>query len=374
MKEKWQTQLQHTKRLVVKVGTSTIAQPSGELNIERVKSLVEELVESAREREVLLVTSGAIGIGATRLGLFAKPKTIPAKQAAAAVGQGLLMQIYEKFFSEYGKVVAQVLLTRADLGDRHRYLNARNALNTLFSYDVIPIVNENDTVAVDEIKIGDNDTLAANITALIDADLLVILSDVDGLYTADPRADAGAQKIALVREITPQLERLAGSAGSAFGTGGMQTKLSAAQIATKGGASMAIVDGAKSGNLVKLLSGQCSGTLFLPQAPLAGRKMWLAFNPPLCGKITVDEGAKEALLNYGKSLLPSGIVSCEDDFFPGDLVAICGPDGREFARGLVNYEAAELNQIKGLKTNQIEAVLGHRGYLEAIHRDNLVLL
>lgn len=358
----------------MKVGTSTITHPSGKLNLGRIETLARELVDIAAEREVLLVTSGAIGIGSARLGFARKPKTIPAKQAAAAVGQGLLMQIYEKFFSEYGRVVAQILLTRGDLGDRQRYLNAKNALETLFSYGVIPIVNENDTVAVDEIKIGDNDTLAANITALIGADLLVILSDVAGLYTADPRVDPEACKLDVIEEITPQVEQLAGSAGSAFGTGGMQTKLSAAKIATKSGAYLAIVDGSQKGVLGKILAGECPGTLFLPQSPLAGRKMWLAFNPPVCGKIMVDEGAKCALIERGKSLLPSGIVCCEGDFSSGDLVAICGPDGQEFARGLVNYEARELTKIIGLQTNQIESALGHRGYLEAIHRDNLVLL
>ena len=374
MKEKWQRQLQNSKRIVVKVGTSTITHPSGKLNLERIVTLVREIVAAAKGREVLLVTSGAIGIGSARLGLTHKPTTIPAKQAAAAVGQGLLMQIYEKFFTEQGKIVAQILLTRADLGDRQRYLNAKNALDTLFSYEVIPIVNENDTVAVDEIKIGDNDTLAANITALIGADLLVILSDVEGLYTADPRLDPAAKKIDVIEEITPEIEQLAGQAGSTFGTGGMQTKLAAARIATKSGAAMAIVHGGREGNLAKVLSGQCPGTIFLPQEPLAGRKMWLAFNPPVCGKVIVDEGAEDALRERGKSLLPSGIVGCEGEFSAGDLVSICGSAGREFARGLVNYDASELKKIKGLKSNQIEAVLGYRGYDEAIHRDNLVLL
>ncbi len=359
---------------MVKVGTSTITHPSGKLNLARIESLVRELVDAVKGREVLLVTSGAIGIGSARLGFTSKPKTIPAKQAAAAVGQGLLMEIYEKFFSEQGKVVAQILLTRGDLVDRQRYLNAKNALETLLSYGVIPIVNENDTVAVDELKIGDNDTLAANITALIGADLLVILSDVDGLYTADPRVDCDARRLDVIYEITPQVEELAGSVGSAFGTGGMQTKLAAAKIATKSGAFMAIANGSRGGVLAEVLAGRCPGTLFLPQNPLACRKLWLAFNPPVCGSVSVDQGAKGALLERGKSLLPSGIVSCEGDFLSGDLVSILGPDGQEFARGLVNYEARELAKIIGLQTSQIEAALGRRGYFEAIHRDNLVLL
>lgn len=359
---------------MVKVGTSTITHPHGDLNLGRIEALVRELVDLAATREVLLVTSGAIGIGAARLGFTQKPQTIPAKQAAAAVGQGLLMQIYEKFFAEYGKVVAQILLTRGDLGDRQRYLNAKNALGTLLDYGVIPIINENDTVAVDELKIGDNDTLAANITALVHADLLVILSDVDGLYTTDPRRCEEAKKIAVISEVTEEVEELAGTAGSAFGTGGMQTKLTAAKIATKSGALMAIADGSESGVLTKILDGDCPGTLFLPQTPLAGRKLWLAYNPPVCGEIMIDAGAKAALVERGKSLLPSGIVKSCGHFASGDLVAICGPDGQEFARGLVNYDADELEKIAGLQTRQIESALGYRGYLEAIHRDNLVLL
>ena len=243
-------------------------------------------------REVLLVTSGAIGIGSARLQPDSQTNNHPCQTSSSCSWAGSLCRFTKSFSQNRERSWPRSCLLRADLGDRQRYLNAKNALDTLFSYEVIPIVNENDTVAVDEIKIGDNDTLAANITALIGADLLVILSDVEGLYTADPRLDPAAKKIDVIEEITPEIEQLAGQAGSTFGTGGMQTKLAAARIATKSGAAMAIVHGGREGNLAKVLSGQCPGTLFLPQEPLAGRKMWLAFNPPVCGKIIVDEGAR----------------------------------------------------------------------------------
>ncbi|MGE5554462.1 MAG: glutamate 5-kinase [Betaproteobacteria bacterium] len=363
------------RRLVVKVGTSTVTHPTGKLNLSGLERVVRQVADVANAGcEVVVVTSGAVGAGLGRLGWSRRPATIPEKQAVAAVGQSLLMQIYEKLFGEYGLTIAQVLLTREDVADRRRYLNARTTLLTLLSYGVVPIINENDTVAVEELKFGDNDTLSALVAGLISADLLVILSDIDGLYTADPRRDPQARLIPRVEEVTAEVEALAGGAGTARGTGGMITKLAAARIATSCGVSMLIANAARPAVLQDALAGKEVGTWFPARARLDSRKRWIAFNVPPAGQLVVDDGARKALAERGKSLLPSGLVRVVGEFEAGDAVAILDLDGTEFARGLTNYSSTDLERVKGLHSAEIAKVLGERFYEEVVHRDNLVLL
>ncbi|MGI6226887.1 MAG: glutamate 5-kinase [Peptococcales bacterium] len=363
------------RRIVVKVGTSTLTHSTGKLNLNLIEKLVRQLTDLRyQDKEVLLVTSGAVGAGMGRLGLSEKPKTIPDKQAAAAVGQGILMHIYEKLFSEYGQVVAQLLLTRSDVNDRRRFLNARNTLLTLLNKGVVPIINENDTVAVEEIKFGDNDTLGALVAGLVDADLLILLSDIDGLYTGDPRKDNNARLIPVVEEITDEIQGLAGSVGSKFGSGGMATKISAAKIAVNAGIPMIIANGSQPDIIRDVFAGSAIATLFIPREvrPHA-RKSWIAFGSNIEGKLWVDQGARKAILTNGKSLLPSGITKVEGDFTSGHVVSIVDIDGLEFARGIVNYNALELEKIKGVQCKEIASILGYKDYDEVIHRDNLAL-
>jgi glutamate 5-kinase len=325
---------------------------------------------------VVLVTSGAIVTGMARLGLAERPRTIPEKQAAAAVGQSALMWHYEAAFKRHDVPVGQVLLTAQDISDRARYLNARNTLGTLLELSVLPIVNENDTVAVDEIKVGDNDNLSALVASLIDADLLVLLTDVDGLYTANPSASPDARKLDTVEAITDDILRLVWDRSETVSIGGMATKLEAAQKAAAAGIPMVIASGRQDGVLARLLAGESVGTYFAPRAdPLAARKRWIAFAVPPQGRLTVDAGALRALRDEGRSLLPSGVVEVEGDFAAGEVVAVVGQlDGRELGRGLVNFDAGELRKIRGAKTRQIEERLGYRSVDEVIHRDNLVIL
>jgi glutamate 5-kinase len=367
--------LADAKRLVVKVGTSSLTHSTGKLNLAQLERLVRALADLANQgRQVVLVTSGAIGAGMGRLGFNKKPKTIPEKQAAAAVGQGLLMHMYEKLFSEYGYAVGQVLLTRDDMNNRGRFLNARNALLTLLQYRVIPVVNENDTVAIEEMRVRDHDTLPALVAGSVDADLLVLLSDIDGLYNGDPRTDETARIIPLVREINLEIERLAGGTGSALGTGGMGTKIAAAKIAMNSGIPMVIANGKRADVLAGLLAGEALGTLFVPkETRLHTKERWIAFGSPVQGEIRVDHGAFKAIRLTGKSLLPIGITGVEGNFEPGNVVSIKAPDGTEIARGMVNYSGEEIRRIKGRKTAEIAAVLGYKDYDEVIHRDNLVV-
>ncbi len=363
-------------RLVVKVGTKLLCGARGKLNLKRLEEFVGELARIWSEgRELVLVSSGAIGAGVARLGFTRVPQSLPEKQAAAAVGQGILMHLYETYFGKHGIIVAQILLTREDFKDRTRYLNARHTFQTLFRYRVVPIVNENDTVAVEEIRFGDNDTLAALVASLVDADLLVLLTDLEGFFTADPRKAGESSLIPEVTEITPELEACAGGKGSPLATGGMETKLQAAKIAVNSGIPMVIANGMYPGVLARLLKGERVGTLFVPREDrLQARKRWIAFGSPVQGKVFIDQGATEALLEKGKSLLPSGVVGLEGDFEAGNVVSIIDPRGREVARGIVNYSAAELALIKGRKTHEIAKILGHKDYDEVIHRDNLTVI
>ncbi|HWR41182.1 MAG TPA: glutamate 5-kinase [Patescibacteria group bacterium] len=368
--------LADARRIVVKVGTSTLTHDTGKLNLFRLEKLVRELSDLANQgKQLILVSSGAVGAGMDRLGLKERPKTIPEKQAAAAVGQGILMHTYEKFFGEYGQIAAQVLLTRADSVDRRRYTNSRNTLLTLLGMNVIPVINENDAVAIDELKIGDNDTLSAMVASIVDADLLVILSDVEGMYTANPNDDPEARLIDEIADITPETEALAGGAGTLRGTGGMYTKIQAAKIAVNSGVSMVIASGARDGVLREILSGEPVGTLFLSQENrLHIRKRWLAFGARIHGSVTVDAGCEQALLKGGSSLLAAGVTAVEGEFEQGNTVRILSAGGRELARGIANYCANDTRKIMGVHTDQIADILGVKLYDEIIHRDNMVVL
>jgi glutamate 5-kinase len=368
--------LRTLKRLVVKIGSSLITRPGVGADPDRIDALATEIARVREGREIVLVTSGAIATGAARLTLAERPRSIPEKQAAAAVGQSALMWHYEASFKRHGIAVGQVLLTAQDISDRARYLNARNTLLALLGFDVLPIVNENDTVAVEEIKVGDNDNLSALVASLIDADLLVLLTDVDGLYTADPARDAGARKLDTVTAVTADIERLAWARGSEVSVGGMATKLQAAHKAAAAGIPMVIGSGREPGVLARVLAGEAVGTYFAPRADrLTARKRWIAFAVPPQGQLTVDAGALSALTHHGKSLLPSGLVGVQGEFAAGDVVAVADDtERREFARGLVNFDADELRRIQGAKTREIEARLGYKAVDEVIHRDNLVIL
>ncbi|MGB4503711.1 MAG: glutamate 5-kinase [Syntrophaceticus sp.] len=370
------SKLKEVRRVVVKVGTKIICGSRGELDLHRIESLVQDLaVLWGKGLDVILVSSGSIGAGVGRLGLSRKPRTIPEKQAAAAVGQGILMQHYETFFTPHGVVVAQVLLTREDITNRERYLNARHTLQSLLGFRVVPIVNENDTVAVEEIRFGDNDTLAALVACLVDADLLILLTDLDGYYTADPNKNMEAELIPEIYAITPEIEAAAGGRGSALATGGMETKIMAAKIAMQAGIPLIIANGMKKGTLQAILKGEQIGTLFVPREDrMQARKLWIAFGSPVQGRLVVDAGAAGALLKKGKSLLPTGVVSVEGDFTAGNVVSIVAPTAQEIARGISNYDAQALQMIKGHNSCEIKEILGYHDYDEVVHRDNLTII
>jgi glutamate 5-kinase len=362
------------KRLVVKVGSNVLA--SGErLDPCRIHHLALQL-SSLREddHEMILVSSGAILAGLSQLKWKGRPKEIPLKQAAAAIGQSRLMWAYQDAFQFQGQMVAQVLLTQDDVRDRSRYLNARNTLISLLHLGVIPIINENDTVAVEEIRFGDNDQLSALVANLVDADLLIILTDLDGLFTADPRKNRKASLISVIPEITESVRVWAGDSSSGVGVGGMSSKVLAAKVATASGIPTIVANGRMDGALREIMMGKPVGTLFLPEPDrMASRKRWLAFATHSQGSIAVDKGAKSALIRRGKSLLPSGVLEAWGDFRPGDVVALLDQKRLEFARGLVNYGVEEVNKIKGCRSSQIEKILGYKHSDEVIHRDNLAL-
>jgi glutamate 5-kinase len=364
------------RRLVVKVGSGLVTSAGAGADPDRIAAVADEIAAVREGREVVLVTSGAIVTGMGRLALAERPRSIPEKQAAAAVGQSALMWQYEIAFKRHGVPVGQVLLTAQDIADRSRYLNARNTLLALLGFGVVPVVNENDTVAVEEIKVGDNDNLSALVASLIDAELLVLLTDVDGLYTADPAVNPAARKLDVVEAVTTAVEGLVWDRTGRTSVGGMATKLEAAQKAAASGIPMVIASGRERGVLTRLLAGEPVGTYFAPRADhLTARKRWIAFAVPPQGRLTVDAGAVRALTQQGRSLLPSGVVEVEGDFAAGEVVAVVsGTEGREVGRGLVNFDAGELRKIRGAKTSEIEARLGYRSADEVIHRDNLVVL
>jgi glutamate 5-kinase len=368
--------LQRVRRIVVKIGSQILSSEGG-IEEARLRGLARELAElHDRKKEIVVVSSGAVAAGMTRLGRKEKPKTIPEKQALAAVGQIKLMALYEHHFSKFDKSVAQVLLTHEDLANRQRYINAKHTFQVLLESSIIPIVNENDTVAVEEMKFGDNDHLSALVATLLEADLLVILSDVEGVYDKDPRAHADARLIPLISEAKGLSQTIAGNSLSTVGTGGIVTKLGAAEKAALAGIPTVIASGLESGVLGKVFADkEPCGTLILAEANrLTSRKHWIAYNLKTAGEIVVDQGAHDAVVQKGKSLLPSGLKEVRGAFGVGECVSCVDLEGREFARGLVNYSAQELNQIKGLHTSGIEKVLGYKAYDEVIHRDDLVVL
>lgn len=369
-------ELPKVNRMVIKVGSNTLTNMDQNFDTDFIAAMAAQIVRLRDDGiEVLIVSSGAVAAGRSALGLGERPRTIPQKQAAAAVGQSRLMRVYEEAFASHGINVAQLLLTRSDLADRTRYLNARATLETLLECGVIPIINENDTVAVEEIKFGDNDNLSALVTGLIEADLLMILTDIDGLYDADPRINSEARLIPLVRTLTREIEQAAGGSSSTVGTGGMATKLAAAKKAGKSGAATLIVNGRTPEIILKGVRGEATGTLILAsRESLTSRKQWIAFTLRPKGKITVDTGAATVLRRDGRSLLPSGITAVEGDFERGSCVRVCDPEGVEFARGITDYSSSEAVKLVGCNSNQIEEILGYRYGDEIIHRDNLVLL
>jgi glutamate 5-kinase len=364
------------KRLVVKIGSNILADRKEGLDTKRISSIVRDISElHDKGYDVVIVSSGAVAAGMRKLGLKEKPRDIKLKQAAAAVGQSNLMWAYERSFGDHGKKVAQVLLTRDDFSDRKRYINSKNTLMTLLSYRVIPVINENDTVATDEIKFGDNDYLASLVAGIIESERLVILSDVEGLYTDDPGRSSGARLLEYVDEITPEIEEMAGGAGSIVGTGGMYSKILAAKRAVNHGIAVHIISGKKDGLLKSILKGKPCGTLFKPKEErLSSRKGWIAYGSRSKGSFIIDGGAVKALVEGGKSLLPSGIVSVEGEFDIGDAVYCLDAKGNRVAKGLTNYSSAEIKKIRGKRTSEVEKILGYKYSDEAIHRDNLVLL
>jgi len=364
------------RRVVVKIGSNVLASADG-LRRERIASLAGEIAGLvAGGRQVVVVTSGAVAAGAAHVGGARAPERIEWRQAAAAVGQIGLMAAYEAAFAAHGRRVAQVLLTHADLADRRRYLNARHTFRTLLDLGVVPIVNENDTVAVEELRFGDNDNLSALTASLVEADMLVILSDVAGLHTADPAVDAAATLVPVARPDDPVVERAAGPSRTGVGTGGMASKLAAARKAAAAGIPTMIADGARAGILGTVFDpAREAGTLIVADGdPLARRKHWIAYTLKPAGAVHVDAGAERAVSAGGRSLLPSGIRRVEGAFGVGDCVRCVGPEGREFARGLVAYTAVELERIKGAHTRDIERLLGYKGSDEVIHRDDLVVV
>ena len=367
--------LQRARRIVVKVGSSLVTNEGRGVDADAVGHWCRQMAALAGEgRELLMVSSGAIAEGMKRLGWSVRPKEIHELQAAAAVGQMGLAQIYESKLREYGMGSAQVLLTHADLADRERYLNARSTLLTLLSHRVIPVINENDTVVNDEIKFGDNDTLGALVANLVDADALVILTDQRGLYSADPRKEPTARLIEEVRAGDPELERMAGGAGSSIGRGGMITKVLAAKRAAGSGANTVIAYGREADVLLRLAAGDAIGTTFVAATPkLAARKQWMADHLQLRGAVIVDDGAARKVRDEGKSLLPIGVTEVHGEFQRGDVIAVRTMAGLELARGLANYDSSQARLIARKPSSEFEKLIGYTGEPEMIHRDNLVL-
>lgn len=369
------TVLQRARRIVVKVGSSLVTNEGRGVDADAVGHWCRQMAALAGEgRELVMVSSGAIAEGMKRLGWSVRPKEIHELQAAAAVGQMGLAQIYESKLREHGMGSAQVLLTHADLADRERYLNARSTLLTLLSHRVIPVINENDTVVNDEIKFGDNDTLGALVANLVDADALVILTDQRGLYSADPRKDPSARLIDEVRAGDPELERMAGGAGSSIGRGGMITKVLAAKRAASSGASTVIAYGREADVLLRLAAGDAIGTTFIAATPkLAARKQWMADHLQMRGAVVIDDGAARKVRDEGKSLLPIGVTEVQGEFQRGDVIAVRTLAGLELARGLANYDSSQARLIARKPSSEFEKLIGYTGEPEMIHRDNLVL-
>ncbi len=368
--------ISYAERVVVKIGTSLLVDTAGRIkgrSLAGFAAQIHDLMD--RGKEIVVVTSGAIGIGLRRMGIEQRPQSMPLLQAAAAVGQNILMNAYQKAFTKFSIVSAQVLLTHDGLKDRTRFLNARHTIRTLLTRGIVPVINENDTVAIDEMKIGDNDTLSALVTTVVEADLLILLSDIDGFMTGDPKKEKNTRIISEVQEITPEIRKMARPVSGGFGVGGLVTKLNAAEIVTRSGEGFLIVNGKTTNILTRLFDGEELGTFFHPQSEkLQGRKRWLAFNRRIQSHVTVDSGAVRALIKKHSSLLPIGIKACEGKFSRGDTIMIRDESGNEIARGIANYSSAEVDKIKGMKSSRIASILGYQDYDEIIHRDNLVIM
>jgi glutamate 5-kinase len=362
------------KRILIKIGSAVLSGEDG-LDLQVIEQLVDEMAQLKKKGyQIVIVTSGAIASGKHRMGISGKLKSMPQKQALAAIGQGRLMRVYSNAFGKYGLHVGQILLTMSDLTDRKRFLNIRNTLSTLIEWGVIAVINENDTVAVDEIKFGDNDHLAAMITNTIEAHLLINLTSTEGLYDRNPSESKKAKIIPLVKEFTKEIESAATEETTSIGMGGMKSKVLAAKKVTAFGIPCIIAPGRRKGVLHDIFAGKEIGTLFLPTSEhLSSRKHWIAFTLRSRGRLIIDEGAKKALLEEGKSLLPSGVVRVEGDFAIGDPVTCVDMEGVTIAKGLANYGAPEIRKIMGVKSSRIEQILGYKDYDEIIHRDNLAI-
>lgn len=378
------TLIKKAKRIVFKFGTNALSTDNGDLALSRLYSFMEDIAAlRAQGKEVMIVTSGAVGVGKRRLGLTSAPDVVSLKQACAAVGQISLMKLYEDGFKQLGVVAAQVLLTEDDFSHRSRYLSLRDTLNRLLELGCIPVINQNDTVSTNELRgykekgvnvcFSDNDKLSALVASGMDADLLCVMSDVDGLYNGDPRKDKNAKLIEVVKGVTPEIEAL-GFCASSRGRGGMKTKLEAAKVVTRSGAAMIIACGKKPGAVSAVFGPDFKGTLFLPVEDLPGKKLWLAYATNVAGGLTVNDGAKKAMCEKGSSLLPAGITAVAGEFEAGDSISILDEAGQEFARGLVNYSSKECRKIAGRRSEEIAKKIGYKNYDEAVHRDNIVLL
>jgi glutamate 5-kinase len=368
--------LRTKKKIVIKIGTNLLADKVKGINLDRIGHIVKSVAYlQSLGNHIAIVSSGAIGAGVAALKLQDRPKTIPEKQATAAIGQPLLMEAYENAFRKQACLTAQILLTKDDFINRARYLNAKNTFSVLFDKGVVPIINENDTVAVEEIKLGDNDNLSAMVANLIEADLLIILSDIDGLFSDDPSKNHEAELIPVIEKITAQVEKLAKRSRSDMSTGGMITKIQAAKRCVSAGIAMIIANGTNPRVLEEIFSGSFKGTLFLPsENRLNVRKKWIGFVSNVKGFVVVDEGAKGALLKKNRSLLPSGIIEVHGEFKANDTIAVRDMDGIEIAKGVTGYSSMDLSRIKGRKTNEIESILNSKVRHEVIHRDDLVVI
>lgn len=364
------------KRVVIKIGSGALTTKEG-LNLGVINALSKDISHLMEKNglEIILVSSGAIASGIKKMGYSQRPQSISQQQAAAAVGQSTLMLAYEEAFKTYDKKVAQILVTRDDLTNRKRYLNTRNTLFTLLHWKVIPIINENDTVVVDEIKFGDNDNLSAMIANLAAANLVINLTNIDGFFDDDPRVNKDAHRISVVEKVTSKIEKIASSIPGSLGKGGMESKIKAARHVAMCGIPTIIANGTKKNIIRAIFEGREEGTLFLPQSiPMKSRKHWIAFAKSPKGKIMVDRGAENALIRKGKSLLPSGVIAVYGRFIMGNSVIVMNQQKRSLAVGLVNYQSADVEKIMGLKTSEIEEILGYKHYDEIIHKDNLVLI
>lgn len=377
MKTNREDLLGNIQKIVVKVGTSTLTNHNGKLNLDKIKNIVEQLsLLSDKGYDVALVTSGAVGAGMGLLNMTEKPKDLTEKRMLSAVGQLSLMNIYQSFFEKYNKIVGQLLLTKADFSDRQRYLNMRNVCHAFLEKKIIPIINENDAVVSDALalKVGDNDTMSALVAGLIDADLLIILSDIDGLYDKNPNQHTDAKLIEIVEKIDDNIKNMAGGEGSKLGTGGMITKIKAAEMATKIGTHLVIANGEQPQNITKIVENENIGTLFVKKhRKISSKKYWLAYGTYKEGLINIDQGAEEALLS-GRSLLPIGIKSIEGDFERGTVLQIENHSGDIIAFGISNYSSDDINLIKGRHSHEIEDILGHKYDNVVIHIDNMVIL